>query len=336
MHTAKRLCCSLFILLFPFSIYACGNEYYRENIPIYKNKLEIKYLLNWSDGTTPYWMHGFGEGAMPDGFYDLMEKMKAAGIQHGDNDRLSWYEMELALKKDKDYKLLSDYAWYELRMGNKNNAVKLLEALYEKHPTEYNVLANLGTAYEVTGDNKRALGLLRKAVAINPQSHYGSEWIHIKILEQKVLAAPDYRLILDLGADADPAAWLAGNVYNKEIKPDSLMVQLAFQLHERISFVPAPDPVVGQLVKDFADLVLLTRSKKEAKPYYDYALLYDSTVLSAASRPYQQVQETLPEKMESPPEVRKKNKMPVVYLGIGVLVLAAFVIVILKVRGGKQ
>lgn len=281
MHRLKSVLLFLFFIFSFVTAYSCGNEYYRSELPFYKGKMNIKYLLNWDENMLPYWNHGFGEGG-PDGYWELKEKMKKSGINFEDDYMLSWPQLESALRSNKDYKLLSDYAWYELRIGDKGNAVKLLEALYAKHPNEYNILANLGTAYEVTGNNNKALELLRKAVAINPQSHYGSEWIHIKILEQKVAADPDYRLILDLNADTDPQGWLAGKVYNKTVPADSLMVQLAFQLHERISFIAPPDPIVGQLVKDFADLVALTHSKKEAKDFYTYAMKYDSLVMTRA------------------------------------------------------
>lgn len=278
MHRLKTFLLSLTFIISFVNVYPCGNEYYRSELPFYKGKMNINYLLNWDANMLPYWNHGFGHSE-PDGFWEIREKLKKAGISTGNEFTLSWPQLEAALNANKDYKLLSDYAWYELRMGNKENAVKLLEALYAQHANEYNILANLGTAYEVTGNNGKALEFLRKAVAINPQSHYGSEWIHIKILEQKVATSPDYRLILDLNADKDPEGWLAGKVYNKAISADSLMVQLAFQLHERISFIAPPDPIVGQLVKDFADLVALTHSKKEAKEFYAFALKYDSLVM---------------------------------------------------------
>lgn len=237
MHPLKLLITTLFIAASLTDSSACGNEYYRSDLPFYNGKLDIKDLLNWNDNTTPYWTHGFGESGGPDGYYDLYEKLEKAGLNIEDHWDVPWAKLQEGLDKNIDFKLLSDLAWFELRMNKKENAVKLLEALYAKHPNEYNVLANLGTAYEVTGKNKEALNLLRKAVAINPQSHFGSEWIHIKILEQKIAATPDYRLIIDLKADADHKAWLAGKVYDKPIPPDSLMVQLAYQLHERIFFI---------------------------------------------------------------------------------------------------
>src|SRR5688572_26731183 len=80
---------------------------------------------------------------------------------------------------------------------------------------------------------------------------------------------------MQLGADKDSTEWISGGSYNREMTPDCLMRQLAYQLHERISFVPDPDPIVGQLVFDFADLVALAYSISKAKPFYMYAITYD-------------------------------------------------------------
>jgi tetratricopeptide (TPR) repeat protein len=205
---------------------------------------------------------------------ELSNKIKSSGIAIAALYDVTWNELQNAQDKGVDYKLLSDFAWYELRIGNQQNAVKLLEALYEKHPNEYNILANLGTSYEVIGKNEKALELLKKAVAINPASHRGSEWIHIKILEQKVSATPDYTQIINLGIK-DYKQWITEKSYTGSLPADSLMIQLAFQLHERISFIPNPDPIVGQLVLDFSDLVAINRKKKtESIPFYNYAVQY--------------------------------------------------------------
>ena len=267
-----------------FASSACGNEYYTTaEMPLGNGKLNLRFLLKPAGKTQlPYWSSGFGE----DIFVrrnELADQIAAKGIRiYTADGGVSWRGLEQALERNIDYKLLSDFAWYELRVGSKRNAVRLLERLYEKYPNEYNVMANLGTAYEVTGNNERALELLKQAVAVNPASHHGSEWIHINILEQKIKARPDYSRILDLQAGKDYALWLTGKVYDKPVVPDSLMVQLAYQLHERISFIPAPDPVVGHLLLDFADLVALARSRSEAKAFYEHAIHYEPPLAAAA------------------------------------------------------
>ncbi|MCX6315663.1 MAG: hypothetical protein NTW29_00110 [Bacteroidetes bacterium] len=313
------------LLLLPFVLihiaaFACGNEFYRSEIPLDRKKLRIEYLLHDEGNVLPYWSHGFGY-AEPDGRWDIIEKMKKAGIMLDESEDITWPMLQSALQRKKDYKLLSDFAWHEVRTGDREMAVKLLEALYKEHPTEYNILANLGTAYEVIGKPAQALELLRKAVAINPASHFGSEWIHIRILEQKVAAKPDYRLIIDLKP---------GSKNDKPIPPDSLMVQLAYQLHERISFIAPPDPIVGQLVKDFADLVAMQQTPKQAQEFYAYAAQYDSTVL---------LQKPVAEAVVKETVQTKKNSDSVTYITTWLLVIIGVVIagvVVYKINRSKQ
>ena len=65
-------------------------------------------------------------------------------------------------------------------------AIELLEELEKKSPGQYAVAANLGTAYELNGDNRKALEWIKKGVERNPESHFGTEWLHVKILEAKI------------------------------------------------------------------------------------------------------------------------------------------------------
>lgn len=316
--------------------HSCGNEYYiTPEIPFAKGKLVLKDMLHPPDyKTRSYWQTGFGSDIY-DRYYDL--KYKIDSLASDSSGALEWASLEKALTNKTDYKLLSDYAWYELRVGEIDLAVKLLEKLYQQHPNEYNIVANLGTAYEVGGHNQKALELLKKAVAIAPSSHFGSEWIHVNILEQKIKAAPDYKAIIKLQAGNDYNAWLNGSVYNKSITADSLMTQIAYQLHERISFIPPQDPAVGQLVLDFADLAALTKGKEAAVDFYGFALLYDSTLVDAIKirtigvvPVFQFNEEAIsPTVTESKPAAKKW----IYFAGIGVI---AIVITVLIARRRKS
>ncbi len=153
----------------------------------------------------------------------------------------------------------------------------MLEKLYAEHPEEYNIVVNLGTAYEVAGNNAKALELLQKAVALNPDSHFGSEWIHVNILVQKTAAKPDYAKIIGLGIDNFPA-WLTNRAYTFPRAADSLKLQISYQLHERIGLIPPPDDIIGRLVIDFADIVAKTSSYNEAIPFYEYGANYSTSL----------------------------------------------------------
>ncbi len=215
------------------------------------NKVALSSLLDHPDRVAyGYWHHGFFDADVE----ARWDSLKKVGI-----DKL-------------DYKGLSDYAVLELKMGDRKLALDILEKLYKKYPREYNIIANLGTAYEVMGNNAKALELLKKAVAINPHAHHGSEWIHIGILEQK-LGAQLYDQIINLGIKDFPQ-WLNNKSYVFTRPADSLKIQIAFQLHERIGFIAPPDSVIGQLVLDFADMVAKTETKDTAIAFYDYAAKY--------------------------------------------------------------
>ncbi len=311
---------------------ACGNEYYTATeIPYSGGKLMVGNLISSQRDSNfeylePYWSHGFGDN-IKDRWNDLKTKIDPAGRKNV--NRLTWTDLERAIEKKTDFKLLSDFAWYELRVGNKKLAVRLLEKLYELYPNEYNVLANLGTAYEVTGKNEKALEFLRKAVAINPGSHFGSEWIHIKILEQKVNPKPDYTLILGLDAVKDYNAWLSGKVYNTPITADSLMTQLAYQLHERIGFVRSPDAIVGQLVLDFGDLAAIAHDTATAAPFYEYAVYYHPPLSKTVNeRRGIKVTEATQADIPEPAVVNKrKGNLPLYLAGGGLAIVLLFVFI---------
>lgn len=245
----------LAICLMPAGLWACLNDSYRTTIPFNGNKIDLQALLNKKGEVLPYWQHGFKDNLELEGRRDSL--------------------LGIGLSK-LSYQSLSDYAAIILRIGDKGEAVKILEQLYTQHPADYTIVANLGTAYELTGNDSKALELIRKAVAINPNSHYNSEWIHVRILEEK-LGAKQYHRIIDLGI-TDYAKWIVDKKYVFTRNPDSLKVQIAYQLHERIGFIAPPDDIVGQLILDFADIVAKTETRDEATPFYEQAQHYGTTL----------------------------------------------------------
>lgn len=177
------------------------------------------------------------------------------------------------------FKVRSDYAATLVHRGESHRAVQILESVEKSNPGEYQVAANLGTAYELSGDLARAHYWIREGIRRNPNSHDASEWIHLRILEarQALEKDPDWLrsnsvLDLDFGADAQPrfpARWPkeAGSA-------DATIAALTYQLHERLAFVPAPDALVGALLADLAALLMLYRTVDVALPVFDLALSY--------------------------------------------------------------
>lgn len=240
-------------LLIPTAVFSCFNEYHPSEMPFANGKVDL-YKLIYSDKThIPYWHYGFDE-------MDELRLQSAALLKKG--------------LKNLDYKELSDYAVLQMKIDDKEQGLSILEKLYAEHPDEYNIIANLGTAYEIMGQDQKALDLLKKAVAINPISHYGSEWIHINILEQK-LGAKQYDKIINLGVK-DFSTWIIDKSYIFPRPADSLKIQIAYQLHERIGFIKAPDSVISHLILDFADIIAKTDVRDSATIFYNYAIHYNS------------------------------------------------------------
>jgi hypothetical protein len=177
-----------------------------------------------------------------------------------------------------DFKVRSDYAATLVHQGKSPRAIPILESIEKDHPGEYVVAVNLGTAYELSGENEKALHWIREGIRRNPDSHMGTEWLHEMILEAKIAAAKNPHwakthtvLNLDFGSGEVPAM-PAGFPSGK----DAVAVRKAlyYQLHERLAFVPPPDPLVASMIADLADLCGLQMSADHAVALYDLALRY--------------------------------------------------------------
>lgn len=201
--------------------------------------------------------------------------------------------LEQKLKKNTDFKLLSDYGLYLVQAGKVKESLVLFEKLAELHPNEYSIIANLGTTYELLGQNEKALEYIRKGIEINPNSHEGSEWIHVKILEAKIVMekAPDYlsnQSVLNLSS--------------KQKQSKKTFDQLYFQLQERFPFSPKEaNPIMADLFVELGDYYFETISYEHAKAFYQIAQIY-----------YKSDRKDIAEKIEHARELREKysDKQP--------------------------
>lgn len=153
------------------------------------------------------------------------------------------------------HKALSDKSVALIKLGKVKEAQQLLLKLYKEDPTEYNFVANLGTSYELTNQLDSALFLIKKALTINQNSHRGSEWFHVKVLEakQKMISDPN---------------WLKHNkvlnIQFPELKQDSIVEtdtitkiihDIGYQLAERIPFSPVKDLLLSNIFNEYGELL---------------------------------------------------------------------------------
>jgi tetratricopeptide (TPR) repeat protein len=168
----------------------------------------------------------------------------------------------------------SDYAALLVYTGEYAKAKEIFQFIELKSPGRYQSAANLGTTYELLGQNDSAYFWINKAIQINPHSHHGSEWIHLKILEAKMKANgnEDYFMTnsilnLDFGTDKIPE--------NKNsYKLAELTTHLQYQLGERMSFIKPKDPVVAQLLFDLGNTIAIFENATSGLEVYEKAKEY--------------------------------------------------------------
>lgn len=153
--------------------------------------------------------------------------------------------------------------------GETRKAIRDLEELEAERPGDYITAANLGTAYELAGDNQQALRWITEAIRRNPKSHHGTEWLHVSILEAKIKASADPQYfqthsVLDLdhrqitSMDAEVQVGQARRPLREIVKA------VEYQLEERLRFVKANDPPVASLLYDYATIEAATRTLESA------------------------------------------------------------------------
>ncbi|MGC3958818.1 MAG: hypothetical protein QM813_13040 [Verrucomicrobiota bacterium] len=232
MNTKSILCCVL-ILTLVFPAFAC------------LNKSGTKY----GGGTGSYFgAHG----------------LKAAIQKNLLNDGV---EMEAQLRGATNYNDRSDYAVALMYLGRNAEAVELLNRLEQEQPGNFFVAANLGTAYELSGNNAEALRWIQEGIRRNLNDHEGTEWLHVKILEAKIANEKDAKYfekhsVLELQpSKLGEQVEMAGII----LTPKELAKTIQYQLGERLQFVKTPDPAVASLLYDYAAIEAVITSMESAQ-----------------------------------------------------------------------
>ncbi|QIF05243.1 hypothetical protein [Roseimicrobium sp. ORNL1] len=163
--------------------------------------------------------------------------------------------------------------------GDAPRAVAMLEALEEKHPNRYYTAANLGTAYELSGNDEKALQWILEGIRRNPDSHMKTEWLHARILETKIKlkSDPDWLKSHTITeADFSRLRDLNYKLQTRQRPVDAtdLHRSLWIQLSARMLFVKPKDPIVAQLLKELALVEAQTAFLENATSYLHMAQEY--------------------------------------------------------------
>ena len=295
----------LFLLLFSAtSARCCINEY--------------RVLLN---GRTVY---ADGEDMTPSG------RFRSAG-----SALLALHESDSIYRlthKTEDY---SDYGAMLTYNGQYLAAKQVFLEIEAGLPGLYATAANLGTVYELLGQNDSALFWIKKAITINPDSHEGSEWIHVRILEAKIAAGADNNyyathnlLAVDFGEAKKP-------VSSDTMDLAKLRYQLYHQLSERLTFIKPQDPIMAQLLFQLGNVNALTWDVKSALQVYKVARAYGYTspVLDKREKHFRSLQWKA-DIMSNSRKWAQRNPFWALLLTLatGVLLLAGLVWLIKRIR----
>lgn len=238
------LCCLLFSSL---ALYPCGNEY--------------GHTL---DGQRIYSSYFF--------LRDHHRHFDKVLIQ----ERMAKLQEKIA-QGSATYKTWSDLALNLMKLGQSDSALAILKPLARKHPQEYNITANLGTCYELKGKLDSALKYISLGLAKNPDSHRGSEWIHVKILEGKIM---EKRFPGWMSTNAIiPLESLIAKLDSVRPQRDIRKIndQFNYQLHTRIPFTPAPNKTIANLLVSLGDFNTEVGTYENAILAYAYAVEFQES-----------------------------------------------------------
>ncbi len=181
-----------------------------------------------------------------------------------------------------DYKAANNYAVKRIQKGDYAKAIVVLEAIEKQYPGHFHTAANLGTAYELIGNNQLALQWIKQSVVRSPHDPQSAEWLHVAILQAKLALAnqPDwlnshYVTGVDFGNGAEPVKPRdpLQDFQGKARTLDELDRALSRVLKERMKLVNQRDPVMGDLLLTQADLASLTHTD-DPEGGYRSALTY--------------------------------------------------------------
>lgn len=180
------------------------------------------------------------------------EKWKAEWMENGKWRDRSRYAVCLAFLEEYD------------------EALKHFKEIEAEYPGHYSTAINLATVYEQKKQYKEALKWMEKAIALDPDAHYSSEWIHLNILRLEAAGKQrDCTSILlietDFGPDPAPKTELS------DAELEDLIAEVFFQLDQRVYLNPDSDPCSAHLLFDLGNLNFLRHFPTACIDNYGFA-----------------------------------------------------------------
>ncbi|MFT7612245.1 MAG: tetratricopeptide (TPR) repeat protein [Parvicellaceae bacterium] len=174
---------------------------------------------------------------------------------------------------------LSDYASMLVYAGYWERAKVIFQRIEREWPNQYTTASNLGTVYELLGKPDSALIWIQHGYNLDPNSHGGSEWIHLKILEYKLSSKESTEDMFNLfQVDAD-------GLSIDEFSPNEIAQHFFHQLNERLYFIDGPNQILAQMYFELGQILTAQSVFQNADTLFQIAETYGyNSVKVAASR----------------------------------------------------
>ncbi len=115
--------------------------------------------------------------------------------------------------------LYDDLAVSQHKLGDHTGAIETMKAKQKLQPGVYETYSNMGTFLIYTGDLPKALEFINKALAINPNAHFGREKYQKWLVEWVIAGKPDLNDRPGLTKQGYPATGYAAFVLSKQTSP---------------------------------------------------------------------------------------------------------------------
>lgn len=178
-----------------------------------------------------------------------------------------------------DYKTWSNISLNLMKLGQADSALKILIPLQAQFPDQYNLVANMGTAYELTGQLDSALKYISLGYKMDSTSHLGSEWVHVKILEAKIneRRQPGW-LKVNSVLDVDYLVNRVDSASNwRDIR--NVESEIFYQIRTRVPFTPAPNQIIANLLVSAGDFNAQIGTYENALLAYTYAMRFEPNAI---------------------------------------------------------
>ena len=238
----KKILILVFAILLNVMAFCCGNEY--------------GYTLDGKRVHTRYFF--LSERMLHFDKVQINKNLKALNfkVKEGTDDFKTWSNIALNLMK----------------LGQVDSSIQILKPLLGKYPNEYNLIANLGTAYELNGQLDSALYYINKGFKLNPTSHLKSEWVHISILEAKIQERRHTGWLKTHSViDLNELIERVGH-YDRARRTDKISQEIFLQVRTRVPFTPAPNKIIANILETLGDFNSQVGTYENALLAYAYAM----------------------------------------------------------------